>query len=301
MLDKIKAIPFIDESSALKVTSIDGKIVLERTDKVIWAQEKTTIENEGISCYVDAKQFFALYSEIKELKQGTCLKVELKNGAVYELPFMDVSWETVKMPTEYHDTLLFKIEDLMLTTLRNLIKPELQCIYFDKDGAVSCDIISACISNKVKSSYPFLLPLDVQELVVNKSAKVNANTDMLYIQGENFSIALVKPEITDEWFNDLRNMISEDIEYVPVKALDESLKRLAIFGDYVSFHNDLVLATGEGQHFEPFEFKDLGQNSYELEKVIKLLSVTSFIGECNNNLILKNEGSRFLISSMEEA
>ena len=44
MLEKIKSVPFIDESEAVKVISIDGKIVLERNDRVIWASEKTSFE-----------------------------------------------------------------------------------------------------------------------------------------------------------------------------------------------------------------------------------------------------------------
>ena len=298
MLEKMKAIPFVDESSAVKLTSIDGRIILERTDKVIWAEEATSLKSDNISCYVDAKQFFALFDDIDKLEQTTCLEVTLKNGARYELPFVDVEWETVEMPTEYHDRILFKIGDLMLTTLRNLIKPELQCIYIDEKGAVSCDIISACISNQVKSTHPFLLPLDVQELVEGKTADVNAETEMLYISGHNFSIAVMKPEVTDAWYDDLRGMVLGDASFVSVAGLNDSLKRLEIFDDYVSFDGERAIA---GSNFEPFTFKDLGSSPYEIAKLEKLLSVSKDIGELNNNLILRNEGSLFLLSAMEEA
>ena len=63
MLEKIKEVPFIDESSAVKVFTRDGKIVLERTDRVVWGQETTTIESEGVSCYVEADKFFALIND----------------------------------------------------------------------------------------------------------------------------------------------------------------------------------------------------------------------------------------------
>lgn len=298
MLEKIKAIPFVDESSAVKLTSIDGRIVLERTDKVMWAQEFTSLKSDNISCYVDAKQFFALFDDIDKLQQTTCLEVTLKNGARYELPFVDVEWETVEMPTEYHDRIHFKISDLMLTTLRNLIKPELQCIWIDEKGAVSCDIISACISNQVKSTHPFLLPLDVQELVEGKTASVNAETDMLFISGHDFNIAVKKPEVTDTWYDDLREMVSGDAGFVSAEGLRESLARLEIFNDYVSFDGERAIA---GSNFEPFAFKDLGSNFYEIAELEKLLSVSKEIGELNNNLVLKNEGSLFLLSAMEEA
>ncbi len=298
ILEKIKAIPFVDESSAVKVTSVDGAIILERTDKVIWAQEFTSLKANDISCYVEAKPFFALLDNIAEMKQTTNLEVTLKNGAKYELPFMDVSWETMEMPETYHDSILFKIQDLMLTTLRNLIKPELQCIWFDDKGAVSCDIISATISKDVKSSHPFLLPLDVQELVVNKVAQVNAEGDTLFIKGNDFNIAVMKPENEDKWYDDLRAMVIGDAGFVPALTLDDSLKRLEIFDDYVSFNGEIAIA---GSNFEPFNFKDLGDNPYEISKLRKILSAATGIGELNNNLVLRNEGSLFLISAMEEA
>lgn len=298
ILDKIKPIPFVDESSAVKVVSVDGRISLERTDKVVWAQETTSLLSEGINCYVEAKPFFALFEEIASLKQTTCLEIKLKNGAEYELPFMDVKWDTVKMPDEYHDRILFKISDLMLTTLRNLIKPELQCIWIDEKGAVSCDIISACISKEVKSKHPFLLPLDVQELVVGRVADVNASGDMLYIRGNDFNIAVMKPTNEDAWYDDLRAMLEGDPGFVSVGNLADSLKRLELFDDYVSFDGTTVRA---GSNFEPFLFKDLGDNPYEIAKLSRLLAVSDSIGEIGNNLVLRNEGSVFLISAMEEA
>lgn len=300
MLEKIKAIPFVDESSAVKISSQEsGNVILERTDKVIWAQEITPIQaKERINCYVDAKQFFVLYEDIAELHQSTHLKVILKNGAEYDLPFLNVSWDSVVMPEEYHDEVQFKISDLMLTTLRNLIKPELQCIYIDEKGGVSCDIISACISTEVKSEHAFLLPLDVQELVVGKTAKISAETNVLYLAGHNFSIAVMKPEITDAWYEDLRNMLSDMPTFVTTGKLADSLKRLELFGEYVSFDGEKAIA---GNNFEPFQFFDLGSKPYEIMKLEKLLTTAVSIGEINGNIVLRNNGSIFLISAMEEA
>lgn len=298
MLRKIKEIPFIDESRAVKVKSIDGKVVLERNDKVIWAQQSTSLEANGINCYVEAKKFFALYDNIKTLEQTTNLKVILKNGAEYELPFIDVSWEAPSTPEEYEDNIMFKISDLMLTTLKNLIKPELQCIYIDEKGAVSCDIISATISTEVKSSHPFLLPPDTQELVSGRLCKVNATTDSLYLKGNDFNIVTKKPTLTDDWYDQLRAMTEGAEGFVPVNALKESIARLELFDDYVRFNGELVTA---GSNFEPFGFKDLGDNTYEIAKLSTLLSTAKEIAELENNLILKNEGSTFLISAIDEA
>lgn len=298
MLEKIKEIPFIDESAAVKVTSKNGKIVLERNDKVLWAQELTAIESEGIDCYVEAKKFFVLLDNIKSMKQSTCLEITLKNGAIYELPFLTVSWETIEMPEEYEDEMLFKISDLMLCTLRNLIKPELQCIYIDQEGAVSCDLISACISRQVKSDHPFLLPLDVQELVNGKICKVNAKDENIYIKGNDFSIATSKPTLTDDWYDQLRGMIEGAEEFVSTETLNDSLKRLAMFDEYVSFNNGKIIA---GNNHEPFLFRDLDDKHYEIAKLSKLSAVSDSVTELHDNLILRNENSLFLISAIDEA
>ena len=93
-------------------------------------------------------------------------------------------------------------------------------------------------------------------------------------------------------------MLEGDPGFVAVGNLSDSLKRLELFDDYVSFDGHVVKA---GSNFEPFLFKDLGDNPYDIVKLSKLLSVSSTIGEIGNNLVLQNEGSVFLISAMEEA
>ena len=146
--------------------------------------------SEGINCYVEAKPFFALFDEIALLKQTTCLEVKLKNGAEYELPFMNVAWDTVEMPDEYHDRILFKISDLMLTTLRNLIKPELQCIWIDERGEYRQTSL-ACISKEVKSKQS-VPTLDVQELVVGGVVML-MRLGYAHVRGSDFNIAVMKP------------------------------------------------------------------------------------------------------------
>ena len=299
MLEKIKSVPFIDESEAVKVISIDGKIVLERNDRVIWASEKTGLEAHNISCYVEADKFFALLPEIKSLEQGNCLKVTLKNNAVYELPYLDVSWEPVEMPEEYSNTITFKLADLMLCTLNNLIKPELQCIWIDEHGAVSCDFVSACISKSVKASKGFLLPPDVQPLVDGRVCKVEVTDGRIYILASDFAIATSRPtEGDDKWYEQLRGMLDGASEFTQGESLAEGLKRLALFADYITFDGDKALA---GSNFEPFIFKDLNGAQYEIEKVSRIMSTASSIGEKDGNLIFKNESSMFLVSPQEEA
>lgn len=299
MLEKIKAVPFIDESEAVKVISVEGKITLERNDRVIWASEKTNLEAHNISCYVEADKFFALLPEIKSLEQGTCLKVTLKNDAVYELPYLDVSWEPVEMPEEYSDSITFKLSDLMLCTLNNLIKPELQCIWIDEHGAVSCDFVSACISSGVKASKGFLLPPDVQPLVDGRICKVEVTDGRIYILASDFAIATSRPsEGEDKWYEQLREMLEGASDFVQGEKLAEGLKRLALFADYITFDGTKALA---GSNFEPFVFSDVNGAQYEIEKVSRIMTTATKIGEKDGNLVFKNESSMFLVSPQEEA
>lgn len=300
MLEKIKEVPFIDESAAVKLTSVEGKLVLERYDKVIWAREETKLEvDTSINCYVEAEKFFVLFPNIKALEQGTCLTVTLKNGAVYELPFLDVSWETQEMPEEFNNTITFALDDLMLCTLKNLIKPELQCIYIDKEGAVSCNFISACISTAVKADEGFLLPPDVQALVNGRVCKVNVGEDKLYFRASDFSIITSKPVHEEEdWWESLRGMISEADKFTKATPLVDGMKRLGMFSDYVSFDGEKVIS---GENFEPFKFKNIEDRKYEIERLNRILTTAEEITEDNENLVFKNSNCKFLVSPMEDA
>lgn len=300
MLEKIKEVPFIDESASVRLISKEGKLVLERNDRVIWASENTTLPvTTTLDCYVEAKKFFTLLPDIAELSQDTCLKVKLKNGAKYELPFMQVSWETQLMPTEFSNVIMFKLDDLMLCTLKNLIKPELQCVYIDSKGAVTCDFVSACISDTVKSSEAFLLPPDVQELVDGRQCKVEIKDEKIYIQSTDFSIITSKPVMSGEaWWEQLREMLSETSSFVKTEALTQGLKRLTLFGDYVSFDGEKALV---GENFEPFKFTPLSDKKYEIERLAKILTTADEMSEQAENLVLRNKSSKFLISPMEEA
>lgn len=299
MLEKIKEVPFIDESAAVKVVSDRGKVRLERNDRVVWASEKTSLEAEGINCYVEAQKFLALLPEIKALSQGTCLEVELKNGAKYELPFLTVEWESQVMPTEYSDNINFSISNLILCTLKNLIKPELQCIWIDEHGAVSCDFISACVSEDVKATRGFLLPPEIQELVNGRTCKVEVTDDKIFILAQDFEIITSRPTVTDdEWYSSLREMVEGAEGFKPASKLLDGLKRLAMFGEYVSFNGTVAMS---GTNFEPFDFEDLQGNRYEIERLSRVLAAASSMTVSGGNLVLKEGGSLFLISPMEDA
>lgn len=299
MLEKIKAIPFIDESAAVKLYTVDGTLVMERFTRVLWAKELSAVPAEDISCYVEAAKFFPLLPFVKTLQQTTCLTLQLKNGAKYDLPFLTVEWESPEdFPTELRQ-IKFDLSDLMLTTLKNLVKPELQCIYIDQQGAVSCDFISACLTDKVRFDFPLLLPPDIQELVNGTTCDLGVNAEIIYVKHPKFEITSTVPTLEEEaWWEDLRHMIPQDTRYIPANTLLDSVKRLAVFGDYVTFEEGKVCS--ETNH-EPFTLEDVLPTSlYATEYLLKVLSVSAHIAHESGNLLLKNNRSVFLVSEMGE-
>ena len=273
---------------------------MERNTRVIWASELFDLSVEGIDCYVEASKLFSLLPEIEEMKQGTCLKVRLKNGARYDLPFLVVKWDTPEMPEEYNNSITFKLDDLMLCTLKNLVKPELQCIYIDEKGAISCDFISACINNIVKCSEQILLPPDVQDLTNGKVCNLNITETTLFIKGENFNIVTARPTLSEEAKNDftnLREMIEGELIFVKVKELQEGLKRLVLFGDFITFEENRVVCNN---NFEPFNFKKIEDKKYEIESIKKVILVATDIGELEGNIVFTSETSTFLVSAVQE-
>ena len=173
-------------------------------------------------------------------------------------------------------------------------------MYMDrKEGAVSCDFVSACISSTVKANEGFLLPPDVQELVNGRQCKVQITDGKMYFQTSDFSIIASKPsEGEDKWYEQLRAMLANEGTFVPSEALADALKRLILFNDYASFDGKVVTA---GENYEPFAFDNIPDTKYEIERLAKILTTATEISSSEGNLILRNKVSKFLISPMEEA
>lgn len=301
MLEKIKSIPFIDESRAVKVEVAGGLLRLERTDKVLWGAEELRKEGwEDVPvCYVEADKFFALLPNLAALRNsGAHLEATLVNGAKYLLPFLDVSWQGINMPADYDQSITFKLTDLTISTLTNLIKPEFQCIRIDPKGAVSCDFVSSCISRSMKAERGFLLPPELQPLVDGRLCKVKVTEDKIYVRTTDFDLVTPNPESSgQEWWEELRQMLPDDAPYVNWNP--EALKRLMLFGDYLEFKDGKVYC---GDNYEPFsEFQGVPGRRYEADKLLSIMSVATKLASYNDNLLVKNEDSVFLLSPVDEA
>jgi hypothetical protein len=301
MLEKIKEIPFIDESRAVKVKVLGGKLTIERTDKVVWGQEVFDRPTwpDVADCYVEEDKFFALFEQIAVLRNvGPHLEVTLMNGAKYELPFLEVSWNAQQMPEQYDQTITFRLADLMICTLANLIKPEFQCIRIDDKGAVSCDFVSSCVSKSMIAQKPFMLPPELQPLVDARLCSVKVTDTKIFVKANDFSLVTTCPTTSgDAWWEQLRAMIPEGLNFVEFSP--DALKRLMMFGDYIEFKDGKVLC---GSNFEPFpSFEPLPGRKYEADKILRIMSTATKIASYEGNLILKNDSAMFLVSPVDEA
>ena len=137
MIEQIRAIPFIAESEAVKLLP-DRRV--ERYTRILQASEFLPSQLT-LSCdrpvYVEAKKFFALLAATSTVSaEPTCLTVGLQNGAVYRLPFMDVQWDDMRpRPSGAPRSVETDIMGLSTCILGNNMRPELQCIYMDAQGA----------------------------------------------------------------------------------------------------------------------------------------------------------------------
>ena len=214
------------------------------------------------------------------------------------MPFIPVERATEEMPEEYSQSILFDIDDLMVCTLTNLIRPELQCIYIDSKGAVTCDFVTACINKTLKSDEPFLLPPEVQQLVKDITCQVQMEGEHICFRASNFDIKIAKPTLSEEpWWEDLRAMVEDVERFQPIGKLQQSVARLNMFGDYIQFTGDKVIADTS---YEPFAFTNLGEKRYEIMGLSKILPVVTHIANNESVLVFKNLKSKFLVSAGEE-
>ena len=54
---------------------------------------------------------------------------------------------------------------------------------------------------------------------MGKLAGVNASGNTLFIEGTDFSIVVKKPEVSDTWYDDLREMLVGDTSFVPSRSV----------------------------------------------------------------------------------
>lgn len=142
MLELMRELGFIPQSRAIKLYNDDeGKAVGERYDKVTYLSEQLNITlTTSQAIYVESGRFLSLLPFIQSAEsEDNYLLVTLKNSAEYKLPYVEVEFDVINFG-EDSDRILsvtHSLDILKKTTLKNLVKPEMRCIYVDDKGAVS--------------------------------------------------------------------------------------------------------------------------------------------------------------------
>lgn len=309
MLELMKEVGFIKESKAIKLyKSEEGKVIGERYDKVTYLREVLgfNLEGEG-ECYVEASQLILLFPFISraEIKENY-LWVILKNGAEYKLPYLDVEFEAPvmgQMSLQIQGEIDFSI--LKKTTLQNLVKPEMRCIYVDKKGAVSCNFLQGTVDEGITSVEPILLPPDLVDYIQEGRVEIYKGNDVLFYTNSNTKfIWSPTGDFTEEeepWYESIYNQAkeSEGIEFSLMQnEIEESLKRLSIFGKEAVFNSTRVIV---GNSYEPVSIPTAKGQVFNLEEVIPVIGQAKKMAISESGtMFLKKDKVTILISAKEE-
>lgn len=248
MIENIKPIAFVPESTGVRVISRGSCIYAVRTDRITTIAEKLTfLDNvvNNVDCIVDYNQFAALISEAKEMEQcQTYLRIVLKNGGEYKLEFLDL---TVKFPDipelpEDAQTKVFNFKPLSIACLQSHLSNDLRNVYVNSNGAYSTNFLIAAHTDQLNEEGKQLYPADILGDIAGKFQVAHKDAS-LYVANETFILKTVQPILEDEEsFLLIAEMFNEQIDYQPAKQLPDQLKRIAMFDEVITFKGDKLIS-----------------------------------------------------------
>ena len=302
IIDKLKEVQLVVESKALKICP--STKTFQRYDKTVYIEEPFTTQISGNrEAYVEAQKFSSLFPITTRIDiEPDYVKLTLNNGAEYILPDLDttkVKWETDDSPKLFDESKSINIKlatgRLTSTTLKNLANPMLQCIFIDSDTGVSCNSMVACIDGTTTSNEPLLIPPDVVTLMEGREAQLMKLNEKYIIKlAEAFVICPIPNYSYSETAEVLRSSLPSTIQKYPVTGLLDEIKRLAQFGEFVSFDKTKVLV---GENFEPFEFPTAEPDyNYGAQYLITILPQVSHIAQSEFALLLYGDNYLFMVS-----
>ena len=315
MLELMKELGFIPESRVVKLYKLGGKVVGERYDKVTYLREvlpdlDLTVEEP---VYVESGRFLPLIPFIQSATaRDNYLQVILRNGAEYKFPYIEIEFSRPEVPNIAPSIEIEGEIDLSIlkkTALQNLVKPEMRCIYVDRNGAVSCNFLQGTVDRSLKSQNPILLPPDLIDYMQSgERGMICTIGDLLFYTNRSTKwIWAPKSELEqseDEgapWYKsiyeqsdaaELQNLLSD----IPA-GIEDSLKRLQFFGTEAVFYADKIIA---GENFEPVAIPSAVGGVYTLEEVVSVIPFAKKIAFFNNAMYLKNGNVTILVSEKEE-
>lgn len=310
MLELMKELSFIPESKALKLYKIEDRVIGERFDKVTYLREVLPIPNFQYEepIFVEACRFLPLIPFIKDMyaKEGY-LEVNLTNGAQYKLPYIEIEFSrpvfedglepVVQIEGKLDLTILKK------TALQNLVKPEMRCIYVDGRGAITCNYLQGTVDRNIVSANPILLPPDlVNYIQVEESVLICTIGDYLfYTNNSNCMIWAPKGDLEgDRWYDTIyenaRSVREAEFTELP-KNMDETLKRLSLFGSEITFFDDKVVVE---DNFEPVCIPSANGGVFTLEEVQSVIQNGKEIYFTDTTMFLRNGRVTILVSVKED-
>ena len=315
MLELMKELGFIPESRVVKLYKLDGKVVGERYDKVTYLREvlpdlDLTVDEP---VYVESGMFFPLIPFIQSATaRDNYLQVILRNGAEYKFPYIEIEFSRPEVPDIAPSIEIEGEIDLSIlkkTALQNLVKPEMRCIYVDRNGAVSCNFLQGTVDRSLKSQNPILLPPDLIDYMQSgERGMICTIGDLLFYTNRSTKwIWAPKSELEQSedgevpWYKsiyeqsnaaELQNLLSD----IPA-GIEDSLKRLQFFGAEAIFYADKIMT---GENFEPVAIPSAVGGIYTLEEVISVIPFAKQIAFFNSAMYLKNGDVTILVSEKEE-
>jgi hypothetical protein len=299
IVDKVKEVQLVPESRALKLDAATNSF--QRFDKTIYAVEESKIKIQGSGeAYVEALKFFNLFPETKDIEIHTdFVLLRLKNGAEYKLPFLDVSWNTNELPNKFNkdNSISIKLVSgrLNSATLKNLANPMLQCIYIDNTSAVSCNSMVACLDGTATTITPLLLPPDIAPLMEGREAYLEIiDNNYVVKMGEEYVVCPIPAYDYSGVAQTLRNSLPASIKQYPVGSLYDSVRRLSMFGDKLTFDGEKVLVE---ENYEPFNLPSaVKEFKYGIQYLLTVLPQVTHIAQSEFALLLYGDKFLFMIS-----
>lgn len=308
MLELMKQLGFIPESKAIQLQSNSLGVYGSRYDRVTYLKEKLDITvislHETTDVYVEADKFLALLPYITQVKEEeNFLLVNTQGGGVYKLPYLDVTFPVfdcthLNKIIELHKDL----EGLKKTALNNLVKPEMRCIYVDRNHAVSCNFLQGTVDSGVTSVEPVLLPVDLYAYIQQPGVIYTAEDLIIFSDFQDKSLVVAPycefqrvEEGEEPWFSQIAQLAesSNSSRYVEVpQNFEDSLKRLQLF------NNDLTITPTKlisGENEEPCALP-FAETHFKIDRILSVMQGADKMTIFNGNLYFKNGSSIVLIS-----
>lgn len=316
MLELLKEMGFIPESRAVKLYCLDGKVVGERFDRVTYMREVIgTFPLEIQSpIYVEAGRFLPLVPFIDSANSTeNYLHVLLKNGAEYKIPYLEgIEFSRPQFSDDSPQVLLegkIDLSALKKTTLQNLVKPEMRCIYMDERGSVSCNFLQATVDKNLRSPCRVLLSPDIIDYIpVSDSDSIIASIGDYLFYTDTVSRWIWAPkaeieEVSDgeiAWYDTMYNLsdaVPEDYFVTVPPDIEGAIKRLSFFSDEAEFMEGRIVS---GQNYEPLSLPQNASGKYTLEELGSVISIGKQIAFYENALFLRNDKVTVIVSEKED-